>query len=57
MKTTRPTKTAEIIRNCHLINLKGQVLGRTATGIATLLIGKSKPYFKYNYFSPVPDLH
>jgi large subunit ribosomal protein L13 len=45
---TRPTKTSEIIRGWHLVDAKGQILGRTATGIATLLIGKSKPYFAKN---------
>lgn len=45
---TRPTKTSEIERNWHLIDVKGKILGRTATGIAQLLIGKGKPYFAKN---------
>lgn len=45
MTKTHSTKASEIKREWHLIDLKNQVLGRTATNIATLLIGKSKPYF------------
>lgn len=45
---TRPTKTAEITRNWHLIDVKGKVLGRSATDIAQKLIGKTKPYFAKN---------
>lgn len=46
--TTQPTKTSEIVRNWHLIDVKGKILGRAATEIAQLLIGKSKPYFAKN---------
>lgn len=42
MNTTWPKKE-EISRNWHLIDLDGQILGRAATNIATLLIGKNKP--------------
>jgi large subunit ribosomal protein L13 len=45
---TRPTKTSEIERDWHLIDVKGKILGRTATGIALLLMGKGKPYFAKN---------
>ena len=45
---TKPTKTAEIVRNWHLIDLKGKVLGREASAIAQKLIGKTKPYFARN---------
>jgi len=45
---TRPTKTAEIERAWHLIDVKGKTLGRISTDIAKLLIGKSKPYFARN---------
>ena len=45
MAKTISTKPAMIKRNWHLIDLKNQVLGRTATQIAKLLIGKDKPYY------------
>lgn len=41
----KPTKASEIKRDWHLIDAKGQVLGRLVTGIAELLMGKNKPYF------------
>lgn len=44
-KATVSTKQAEIKRNWHLIDVKDQILGRSATHIAELLMGKSKPYF------------
>lgn len=44
MKTT-VTKAKHITRAWHLVNLKGQILGRVATNIAQKLIGKSKPNF------------
>ena len=47
-KMTQPTKTAEIVRNWHLVDVKGKILGREATAIAQMLIGKSKPYFAKN---------
>lgn len=45
MKMTLPTKASDIKREWHLVDVKGKILGRTATGIAQLLIGKNKPYF------------
>lgn len=45
MKVTKPTKAKEIKRKRHLVDAKGKVLGRLATKIAGLLIGKDKPYF------------
>lgn len=45
---TRPTKTTEIKRKWHLIDVKGKILGRTATEIAKFLMGKGKPYFTKN---------
>jgi large subunit ribosomal protein L13 len=45
---TKVTKAKEIKRNWHLIDLKDQVLGRTTTKIATLLIGKNKPNYSPN---------
>ncbi len=45
---TRPTKESEIKREWHVVDMKGQNLGRTATGIAELLMGKKKTYFAKN---------
>ena len=41
MKTYHP-KQSEIKRNWHLVDAKGKVLGRLASEIASLLIGKQK---------------
>ena len=43
--TTHPTKAKNIKREWHFIDVKGKTLGRVATKIAQLLIGKNKPYF------------
>lgn len=43
--TTVPTKLSDIKRSWHLFDVKGRILGRVASEIATVLIGKSKPYF------------
>ena len=46
MKTTYfPQKNDKPNRQWHLIDAKGQVLGRLATRVATLLRGKGKPTF------------
>ena len=45
---TKPTSIADIKRNWHLIDVKDQILGRISTQIASLLIGKRKPYFTPN---------
>jgi large subunit ribosomal protein L13 len=45
MKTT---KGKDINREWHLIDVKGETLGRISTKIANLLMGKSKPYFVRN---------
>lgn len=42
---TKSTKVSEIKRSWHLAEAKGKMLGRLATKIAQLLMGKSKPYF------------
>jgi len=42
---TAVTKGSDIRREWHLIDAKDQVLGRLATRIAGLLMGKSKAYF------------
>lgn len=47
-KLTKPTKAKDIKREWYLIDLKGKVLGRSATEIVKLLMGKAKPYFVRN---------
>jgi large subunit ribosomal protein L13 len=47
-RTTQSTKADQIKRIWHLIDVKDETLGRIATRIATLLMGKSKPYFVRN---------
>lgn len=42
---TRTLKAKDIKRSWHLIDVKGQVLGRVATKISRLLIGKNKVYY------------
>ena len=42
MPTVMPKKDA-VVRSWHLIDAEGQVLGRLAARIATLLMGKHKP--------------
>ena len=42
---TKATKSSEIKRAWHLVDVGGKILGRSATTIATLLMGKGKPYF------------
>jgi len=44
----KPTKKSQIERKWHLIDAKGQVVGRLASRIAPLLMGKTKPYFVWN---------
>jgi large subunit ribosomal protein L13 len=48
MKITKPTTEKDITRNWHLIDVKNEILGRSSTKIAQLLMGKSKPYFAKN---------
>jgi large subunit ribosomal protein L13 len=45
---TAATKASEIKREKHVVDVKGKILGRVATDIAKLLMGKSKPYFVRN---------
>lgn len=47
-KLTKPTTTAQIKRNWHLIDVKDRVLGREAVAIAHKLMGKGKAYFANN---------
>jgi len=42
---TYSQKTADVQRDWHLVDVKGQVLGRIATQIAQKLIGKHKPTY------------
>lgn len=44
MKTTYP-KEADVPRGWHLVDAKGQVLGRMAVRIATILMGKHRPIY------------
>lgn len=44
----RATKKSEIKSAWHIFDAKGQVLGRLASKIAPVLLGKSKPYFVRN---------
>lgn len=48
MNITKPTTQKDIKRNWHLIDVKNEILGRSSTRIANLLMGKSKPYFAKN---------
>lgn len=45
---TYSTKQSDIKRTWHLLDAQGQVLGRLATKIAQLLVGKNKPYYTSN---------
>lgn len=47
-KLTKPTKTSDIERAWHLIDVNNAILGRNATKIANLLMGKGKAYFARN---------
>lgn len=47
-KLTKPTKSKQIERSWHLIDVNNEILGRTATKIAGLLMGKGKAYFAKN---------
>jgi len=45
---TYSTKTSDIERHWHVIDASGKVLGRLATQVAGLLMGKHKPIFSRN---------
>ena len=45
---TKSTKADDIKREWHVIDAKDKTLGRIGTQIATLLMGKGKPYFVRN---------
>ena len=42
---TSSTKASQIKRAWHLIDVKGETLGRISTRIAHILMGKDKPYY------------
>ncbi|PIQ86377.1 MAG: 50S ribosomal protein L13 [Candidatus Omnitrophica bacterium CG11_big_fil_rev_8_21_14_0_20_43_6] len=45
MKRTYTAKTEEIKRKWYIVDAKGQILGRLAAQVATILRGKHKPIF------------
>ena len=45
---TTSTKLSDIKRSWHLFDVNGKTLGRIASEISTVLMGKSKPYFVSN---------
>lgn len=47
MKTYRPTEK-DFERKTYLIDATDKTLGRLATKVATLLMGKDKPFFAYD---------
>lgn len=46
--TTTSTKESQIQRKWHVVDMTDVILGRGATKIAELLMGKNKPYFVRN---------
>lgn len=48
MKMTMTPKEKQITHDWHIVNAKGKVLGRVASEIAELLMGKAKPYYVTN---------
>lgn len=48
MKSSSATKQSEIKREWHLVDVNEKILGRVATEIALLLMGKSKANFVKN---------
>ena len=43
--STNSLSTRDIKREWHLIDAEGKILGRLATEVATILMGKKKPQF------------
>jgi len=43
---TYSTKVSDIKRDWHVIDASGKILGRLATQVASLLMGKHKPIFR-----------
>jgi large subunit ribosomal protein L13 len=48
MNATRATRQQDIVRNWHVVDVKGKTLGRISTEIASMLMGKKKAYFVRN---------
>ncbi|HUD44286.1 MAG TPA: 50S ribosomal protein L13 [Patescibacteria group bacterium] len=48
MQQTTATKVSDIKREWYFFDVKDQILGRQASQIAQLLMGKAKPYFVKN---------
>lgn len=48
MKQTKSTKIKEVKRNWQLFDIKEKILGRSASDIALVLMGKNKPNFVRN---------
>jgi large subunit ribosomal protein L13 len=53
---TTPTKLSDIKRGWHLFDVNGKTLGRIASEISTVLMGKSKPYFVSNWIAETMSL-
>jgi len=47
-KITKATKLSDIKHSWQLFDVEGKILGRIASEIAKVLMGKSKPYFVNN---------
>lgn len=47
-QSTRPESSKQINRKWHVIDVKGEILGRVTNRIATLLIGKNKVNYAPN---------
>jgi large subunit ribosomal protein L13 len=45
---TKVTKASDITRKWYIVDAEGQVLGRLATRVARVLMGKGKPLFTKN---------
>lgn len=45
---THSTRKKEVKRDWHLIDAENKILGRTASRIGTLLMGKHRPYYSPN---------
>lgn len=48
MKQTKSTKLKDVKRQWHLVDVKDRILGRMASDIALLLVGKAKSNFVRN---------
>jgi large subunit ribosomal protein L13 len=48
MNNMKSIKTKDIVRNWHLVDANGQILGRLATQAAQILMGKTKAYYSTN---------